>query len=235
MLNLMPAADWVAFILFLAAWLFYRPFMGLVSRGQSINAHMVTVRRHWMGMMLRRDNRIADTNLLGHALTTATFFASTNLLIIAAVIGALFGGEGLWNAISSFSILAKSSHILFDLKLSLIVLTMARGLLDFIWGIRQINYLLAVIGAAPPVEEHPEYSAAAASLMNPAMSAINSGVRGYYFALAAGAWLFSPYSAIAATIGAVALLLNRQLNSPASQAVARIKKVLDEQGAGRPQ
>jgi uncharacterized membrane protein len=160
-------------------------------------------------------------------LNTASFFASTNLLIIAAVIGALFGGDQTWKAISSFSILAKSSHLVFDIKLALVILTLARGLLDFIWGIRQINYFLAVIGAAP-VTENAEYAKAAAALLDPAMSSVNKGVRAYYFALAAATWLLSPYAAVAATVGAVLLLANRQYNSDAARAVQRVRALLDQ-------
>jgi uncharacterized membrane protein len=169
-----------------------------------------------------------DANLMGHVINTASFFASTNLLIIAAVIGALFGGEQTWRAISSFSILAKSSHLLFDVKLALVICTLARGLLDFIWGIRQINYFLAVIGAAPEKADNPAYAEAAAALLDPAMSSVNKGVRAYYFALAAATWLLSPYAAIAATVGAVLLLANRQYNSSAARAVARVRALLDK-------
>jgi uncharacterized membrane protein len=220
-----PVADWAALIVFMLCWLFYSPFVE--GRGRSINQNMHVVRRHWMAMMVKRDNRFMDANLMGHVLNTASFFASTNLLIIAAVIGALFGGDQTWKAISSFSILAKSSHLVFDIKLALVILTLARGLLDFIWGIRQINYFLAVIGAAP-VTENAEYAKAAAALLDPAMSSVNKGVRAYYFALAAATWLLSPYAAVAATVGAVLLLANRQYNSDAARAVQRVRALLDQ-------
>ena len=80
-------------------------------------------------------------------------------------------------------------------KLALVLLCLARGLLDFIWSIRQLNYALALIGAAPEVHTEADRSAlgdAAANLLNPALNAFSQGVRGYYFALAAAAWLFGP-------------------------------------------
>ena len=47
------------------------------------------------------------------------------------------------------SLLAEAPPLLFAFKLSLIAITLARGLLAFIWAIRQLNYTVAVIGAAP--------------------------------------------------------------------------------------
>jgi uncharacterized membrane protein len=222
-------ADWIAFAVFLFAWILYSPlFPRLVRRGTNHDMHFV--RQSWMRRMAERDVRLMDANLIGHTISTASFFASTNLLIIAAVVGAMFGGKATWEAMSGLSILAHTSLQLFDVKLALIAVTLARSLLDFIWGARQLNYFLAVLGAAPAAGDPRSvaYADAAASLLDPAMSSVNKGVRGYYFALAAGAWLFGPYAAIAATIGSLWLLVHRQLDSDASRAVGRARALLDD-------
>jgi uncharacterized membrane protein len=225
----MSPQDWCALGVFVAAWLGYAFAFSRLFPKRGINFDMLRIRGAWMAQMTRRENRFMDANLMGHVLNTASFFASTNLLIIAAVIGALFGGEATWRAISGFTILARTGQTVFDLKLALIIVTLARSMLDFIWGIRQINYFLAIIGAVPDGSDQVKttYGEAAAALLDPAMSAVNNGVRGYYFALAAAAWLFGPYAAIAATIGAIVLLIQRQLNSRASRAVARVRSLLD--------
>jgi uncharacterized membrane protein len=127
-----------------------------------------------------------------------------------------------------------SSRTLFEFQLGLIVLTLARGLLAFIWSIRQVNYLLAAIGAAPDTEDpafEAAYGDAAARLLNPALSSSNAGVRGYYFALAAAAWLFGPWSFMAATLGCVTLLVWRQRRSPAAAAVADLRRLLQDREA----
>ncbi|HEV7385202.1 MAG TPA: DUF599 family protein, partial [Phenylobacterium sp.] len=56
---------------------------------------------------------------------------------------------------------------------------------------------------------------------------VNSGVRGYYFALAAAAWLFGPIPFIVATLGAVSLLVWRQRRSPAAYAIADLRKLIE--------
>ena len=86
----MPTPDLASLILFLVCWLFYEPLLKLLSRGLSLNSDMTVIRGAWMGQMARRDIRLMDANLLGHALNSASFFASSNLLLIAASAGALF-------------------------------------------------------------------------------------------------------------------------------------------------
>jgi uncharacterized membrane protein len=218
--------------LFALAWLFYQPLLTTLSRtrGGAINTDMTVIRAAWMRNMAGRENRFMDGQLLGHALNSASFFASSNLILIAAASGALFGGESTFRSASSLIVIKTSSRLLFEGQLALVLLTLARGLLDFIWAIRQMNYTLAAIGAAPESaskETMESYGAAAALLINPALSSFNAGVRGYYFALAAAAWLFGPIPFIAATVGAVALLLWRQRRSRAAAAVHDLRKLLD--------
>ena len=111
-----------------------------------------------------------------------------------------------------------------------LLLTLARGLLDFIWGIRQLNYVLAVIGATPEGADdatHHAFGDVAGRVLNPALHAVNSGVRGYYFALAAASWLFGPLTFMAATAVAVSLLVWRQRRSPSARAIADLRKLLE--------
>ncbi|RYG89174.1 MAG: DUF599 family protein, partial [Alphaproteobacteria bacterium] len=71
---------------------------------------------------------------------------------------------------------------------------------------------------------------AGARVLNGALSAFNAGVRGYYFALAAAAWMFGPIPLALATLGAVLLLAWRQTASPAANAVRDLRKALDRSG-----
>lgn len=230
-LRALTALDIVALGVFAAFWLAYEPLLKAVARGKGvINTDMTILRRAWMVNMAGRDNRFMDGQILGHTLNSASFFASSNLILIAAAAGALFGGESTFRSASSLMVLKTSSRLLFETQIALVVLTLARGLLDFIWSIRQMNYCLAAIGATPDTEDTGfvrEYGEAAARLMNPALSAFNQGVRGYYFALAAAAWLFGPEAFLVATFAAVSLLFFRQRRSRAARAVRDIRRLLE--------
>jgi len=228
----MSPLNLAALTLFLVCWLGYQPLVTLLARGRGglINSDMTVVRTAWMRNMAGRDNRFMDGQLLGHALSSASFFASSNLLLIAAAAGALFGGDRTFRSASSLVVIQTSSRLLFEGQLALVLAALARGLLEFMWSIRQMNYCLAAFGAAPldaDAEAQARYGQIAARLLNPALSAFNQGVRAYYFALAAAAWLFGPWACMAATLGAVALLLWRQRRSPAARAIAELRRVLD--------
>jgi uncharacterized membrane protein len=230
-LNLLSPLNLAALGFFAVCWLFYQPLLGVLSRRGGINTDMTAIRRAWMRNMAGRENRFMDGQLLGHALNSASFFASSNLILIAAAAGTLFGGESTFRSVSQLEVIRTSSRLLFEGQLALVLLTLARGLLDFMWAIRQMNYCLAAIGAVPAEvtpDERRAYGDVAARLLNPALSSFNAGVRGYYFALAAAAWLFGPVAFIAATAGAVGLMIWRQRRSPAASAVADMRKLLDQ-------
>lgn len=230
----MAPLDIAAFAVFAVAWLFYEPLLTLVAkrRGGVLNTDMTVIRTAWMTNMTGRDPRLMDGQLLGHALNSASFFASSNLLLIAAAAGALFGGENTFRSVSALEVIRTSSRMLFELQLALVLVALARGLLDFIWSIRQFNYCIAGMGAVPDPLEDPEkrraYGEVIARILNPALSSFNAGVRGYYFALAAAAWLFGPIAFITATLGAVALLLWRQRSSRAAAAIRDLRKLLED-------
>ena len=226
----MTPFDWSALALFFMCWLGYDPMLKLLARRSgALNEDMLTIRHAWMTAMTRREIRLLDSQLLGHSINSGSFFASSNLLLIAAVGGILFGGE---SALKSFaSVGAEAVPIpLLEAKLALVLACLSRGLLDFIWSIRQMNYTLALIGAAPEINgeaAHAAFGEATAQVLNPALAAFSQGVRGYYFALAAAAWLFGPIWLAAGVISAFALLVWRQSGSPAARAIRTARRLLD--------
>jgi uncharacterized membrane protein len=227
--------DLAALALFGLVWVAYEPILRALARGQHlINADMVAIRRGWMGQMVQRPSfRLLDSQLVAHTLNTASFFASSNLILIAGAAGALFGGEVAYRKLQATPLLVHAPSQLFSLKLALVAVTLARGLLEFIWAIRQLNYSVAVIGAAPvtgPPDLLKDYADAASAVLNPALHAFNAGVRGYYFALAATAWLAGPIPFVVVTFGAVGLLAWRQTFSPAAKAVRRVRLLLEQVG-----
>lgn len=230
--------DWIAVAVFAVCWLGYEPVLrGLSRRTGAITSDMELVRGAWMRAMVKRDIRLLDSQLMGHAINSASFFASANLILIAAVAGAIFGDSAVSPDVTGLGIQASPERL--EIKLALVTVCLARGLLDFIWSIRQQNYCLALIGAAPE-DAGPRgqaFADAAAEVLNPALTAFSRGVRGYYFALAAAAWLYGPMWLGAATLAATALLVWRQSRSPAAEGIRKTRALLEaspkEAGAKR--
>ena len=227
----MSLFDWIALVLFFTAWLGYGPLLKLIARRSgSLNDDMLIVRDSWMTAMTHREMRLIDSQLMGHSINSASFFASTNLLLIAAVAGILFGGE---NALKGFAAVGAESvpTRLLEAKLALVLVCLTRGFLDFIWALRQMNYTLALIGSAPELHSKTDrkaFSEAAGQLLNPALSAFSQGVRGYYFALAAAAWLFGPLWLALGVVSSFGLLLYRQEASPAARAIRNARRLLTD-------
>ena len=225
----MTTLDWTALILFVMCWLGYGPLLSVIARwAGSLNADMVHVREAWMTAMTHREIRLLDSQLMGHTINSASFFASTNLLLIAAVAGILFGGESALRGLAAVGAEDVPVRVL-ESKLALVMACLARGLLDFIWSIRQMNYTIALIGAAPEVAEGQDrdaYGQAVARVLNPALTAFSQGVRAYYFSLAAAAWLFGPIWLAVGGVAAFGLMLWRQEASPAARAIREARRLL---------
>ena len=239
MADLIPpdfgAADRAALCWFLLAWLGY----GLVARAlrapQSMAGRMLGMRRAWMVSMLGRDNRITDASLIGNVVNSATFFASTTVVALAALLGMLGNLDSAHAAVQGLAFTAKTSRPLLEAKVMLLLLVLAHGFLKLSWAVRQLNHCVALIGAAPlrpDAARRNAFADRAAAVLSLAVGSFDAGLRAYYFALSALAWLFGPAAFALATTGIVAMLLWRQFGSAASAAIRGSEAALADAGAG---
>jgi uncharacterized membrane protein len=194
--------DWIAFVLFLVTWIGIEPMMaiGWPRRANSLLLDMARVRKAWMREVLTRDN-----NFIGDA----AILGHTGIIAKVTAIGPTW---------------------LFQCKVVLVMATLLRGLSDFIWAVRQINYCLAAIGASPSREEQRDIEAwteALTLVVNPALRSFSVGVRSYYFTVAAALWFLGPIAFIIATLSCAGLLVWRQSWSDTAKGVKAIRKLLD--------
>ncbi|CAN5169606.1 hypothetical protein BH09PSE1_BH09PSE1_13810 [soil metagenome] len=72
----MTPYDWLALALFFLCWLGYDPLLRVIAhRSGALNEDMLTIRHAWMSAMTRREIRLLDSQLLGHSINSASFFA----------------------------------------------------------------------------------------------------------------------------------------------------------------
>ena len=100
---MIPLPDLAALAIFTALWLGYGPAVRGIGRG-TINTGLHSIRVLWMRAMLRRDNRIVVSALIGHVVHSASFFASTSLIAIGALLGVLTGIDRLQPALEGLSV-----------------------------------------------------------------------------------------------------------------------------------
>ena len=199
------ALDAAALVAFVGIWLVYNTlFDGWLLRPNSINAKMVAVREAWMQRLLRRDNRIVDATLVGHSFRSATFFASTTILVIAGLVGIIGSAESVHGAVVNLSVLLRTgTQALFEFKVFMLISIFVYAFFKFTWAIRQFNYFSAIIGSAPDADEGPfdgegagegdgELARRMALILSHAVWQLNAGIRAYYFALAALARVVHP-------------------------------------------
>ena len=197
---------------------------------------MFGMRRAWMLSMLGRENRITDASLKGHAVHSATFFASTAVVALVALLGTLGSLDGAHAAVGDLAFAAKTSRPLLEAKVMLLALVFAHGFLKLSWAVRQLNHCVALIGAAPlrpDAARRDAFADRAAAVLSLAVGSFDAGIRAYYFALSALAWLLGPGAFALATGGIVAMLLWRQFGSAASEAIRRSEAALSD-GEARP-
>ena len=232
MAALIPAdmtnLDRIALAWFLVTWLGYGTVMSLIAGG-GITTRMHQVRRAWMHTMLGRENRITDASLIGHTVHSATFFASTSMVALAAMLGTLGAFDHSYAVLDTLDFTARTSRALAEAKVLLLLAVFAHTFLKLCWSLRQLNYCLALIGASPIKPAAVERNAIAgelAALLSLAIGSFNAGVRGYMFALAALSWLLGPEAFLVVTSGIVAMLVWRQFGSATAVAIQRSHAVL---------
>jgi uncharacterized membrane protein len=233
MFNDLTGLDRAALCLFLLAWLGYGPAAQALRPRRSMAIRMFEMRRAWMSSMLARENRITDASLIGNVVNSATFFASTTVVALAALLGMLGNLDSTHAAVQSLDFTAKTSRVLIEAKVLLLALVFAYGFLKLSWAVRQLNHCVALIGAAPlrpDAARGDAFADHAADALSLAVGSFDAGLRAYYFALAALAWLFGPGAFALATAGIVAMLLWRQFGSAASEAIRGSEAALGEIG-----
>lgn len=212
--------DFAAIAFMLASWVGYSRYsFYAASRRPSLMSAMQEQRIRWMRQMVMRENRITDATVVGNQLRGVTFFASTTVLIIAALVS-LFAASG--NVAELLSLVPKASPqslALIDLKLATLLAAMIYAFFRFTWSLRQYKFLGVIVGAAPPhtADKATQEKCAqkAATLANAGSYAFNGGLRSYYFCLAMLTWFVHPIALVLSTTLVVAVLYYREFHSAA--------------------
>lgn len=228
LLSEIDPADWAALSWFACCWFGYGWYADRISARRKGLMHVVhDCRLQWMSVMLQRDNRIMDSSLVGNLVNSVSFFASTTMYIIAGLLAVMGTTEKAISFAASFAFVRPESKVMWELKLMLLLAIFVYAYFKFTWSLRQFNLLSILIGGAPmpgaSEEEQQRYVRKAGKINSFAGDDFNRGVRAYYFALAALAWLIQPWLFIAVTAWVVYILYRRDYRSKT------LETVMDEQ------
>lgn len=211
--------DGAALIWFLIAWSGYTYFADDFSKNRtSLMTVMYQYRLQWMKESLHRDVRVADASLIATLIRSISLFASTAIFIIGGIV-AIFGGlEQVQALTKDLTYVAKTSKVMWEIKLLVLAMVFVYAFFKFAWALRQFNYMIIVMGAFP-APEHGQTPKAqkiaerAARVNALAVQTFNRGMRAYYFGLAALSWFLHPWIFIGATLFVVLVIYRREFKS----------------------
>lgn len=224
--RVLPWGDWAALLLFFGGWTGYAHFARRRSRTHpSLLALTNRERRRWMLQATWRDNRVLDGVVVQSMSASPSFFASTTILIIGGLLAVLGTGDKASELVTELPFAARTSVLVFDLKLVLLTAIFIYAFFRFTWSLRQYSFGALLVGSAPPHDriesdaEREQFADRAGRVMGLAAESFNDGLRAYYFAFAAVAWFFSPWTFLAATAGVLVILYRREFRSEVVEAL----------------
>ena len=218
--GVLPLLDWLAVLYFFAAWIGYTEFAKRRADVQpSVLASTNRWRRQWMLQATLRENRIVDAAVLQTLSSSPSFFASTTILIIGGLLAALGTTDKASELVRELPFAARTSALVFDLKLALLTAVFVFAFFRFTWSLRQYTFGAILLGAAPDpkaatdVAQREAFADRAGHVLGLAAEAFTDGLRAYYLAFALLAWFFSAWAFIAATAAVIAVLYLREFQS----------------------
>jgi uncharacterized membrane protein len=214
--------DWLALGSFFVAWIGYARFARQRAAVKpSLLAASNRVRRQWMLQATRREVRVVDGVVVQNLSTSPSFFASTTILIIGGLLALLGTGEHASVLVAEIPFAARTSAVALDLKLLLLTGIFVYAFFRFTWSLRQYSFGALLVASAPEHDEfaridesaRERFADRAGGVVGLAAEAFNDGLRAYYFAFAAAAWLFSPLALALGSAGVVWILYQREFHS----------------------
>lgn len=218
MLNINPL-DIAALAWFLALWNGYNVYADRVQRdGLSLLTVMKKHRAGWMRQMLGRENRIVDATIVNTLMRSVSLFSSTTLLILAGLLAILGAVDKVQALVQDIPFVADYSKAAWELKILTLILIFIYTFFKFAWSLRQFNYSVILVGAAPPpaeaeTEAARTFAQGAAEVIALAVSNFNRGMRAYYFGLAALGWFLHPAVFALTSLWVVGVVYRREFRS----------------------
>jgi uncharacterized membrane protein len=232
-LTTVPLADLVAPAFFLLAWLGYALYADRGHRRPNLTQRMHEYRREWMRCMLARDNRMVDTQIIANLMSSASFFTSTTMFIIAGLIAVLGARDTAMAVLAELPLAVDTSPQLWDLKVLLLIVLFVYAFFKFSWAFRHYNYCLILVGAVPSPDCVTDASRAVAERIARIATStgrhFNGGLRAYYFGLAALTWFVHPWLFVLLTGWVVWVIYRREFRSRLLRTLAP-----PEEAAGAP-
>ncbi|MBX6373935.1 MAG: DUF599 domain-containing protein [Acetobacteraceae bacterium] len=217
-------SDWLGLGVFFLCWIAYALVTTRVPaiRARSVIAAMDEHRRRWMIAMLERENRIADIATIGNLMQSTSFLATTSIFVLGGLVAMLGAPDLGRRVLSALPYAAVPEEAAWEAKVALLLIIFVNAFFALTWALRQFNYASILVSGIPPGPPDPARIAqaeAAAQVLNRAARHFSTGLRSYYFGLAALAWLLHPLALVVASLLVLRELHRREFRSEVREAL----------------
>ncbi len=208
--------DWVALLWFLFCWLGYSHYVN--THEKSLMTIMARWRDRWAMAMLKRDNRIMDSQVIMGLSGVVTFFCSTSLFITAGLFAAIATSEKIVALLNQLSFVITTEVKVVELKLALMTVIFIYAFFKFAWSMMQHSYSAVILASVSnDTTDNNEENETVARLMSRLSTLgaqhFNDGVRSYYFALSVISWFIHPMVFILVISWVILVLYRRDFYS----------------------
>ncbi len=212
----------ISIVWFIFCWVGY----GIYAKRRShkvdcLASIMHSYRKEWAMQIINRENRTEDVLTIGALERTTSFFASSSLIILAALFTALGAAEKTMSLLESIAFTKTLSYLEWEIMIVGLIITFIYAFFKMSWSMRQYSFCVTMVSALPPTNMDVSFNkknqliSPLAKTLSGAAYHFNCGLRAYYFSLAIFAWLISPWLFITATSLTVLELHRREFRSSA--------------------
>ncbi len=178
----------------------------------------------WMQNMMERDNRFIDVIIVQGFMQTNGLFLTTSVVALGGMIAILGTANAAVNVVNNIPFVMHTTVPMFQIKLLLLVGLFILAFFKFVWAYRLANYATIAIGACPPNDSEQKelrrvQGRLSAKLTHLAAIHFYTGLRSYYFAIAALGWFIHPLVLVITTLWVVLVLYRREYLSRSSRAI----------------
>ncbi|MEE4347479.1 MAG: DUF599 domain-containing protein [Paracoccaceae bacterium] len=215
-LGLFGPLDLAGLVLLFSGWMVIGWRIEAKGRWRpSVSILMAEYRREWMRMMVSRQTRMFDAQVLSTLRQGASFFASATMIAIGGGL-ALIGNAERLQGVASDLTMNLDPIFVWEVKLLVTLIFLANAFLKFVWAHRLFGYCAVLIAAVPNEADDPNAlprAAKAAEVNIAAARSFNRGLRSVYFALGSAAWVLGTWPLIVATAITLSVLWRREFAS----------------------
>ena len=209
--------DWIALALFLFMVCGYRFFLSLMLRLRPDNlflGKLQEIRTAWIEANSGGQNSILVVQTLRNTLMSASFLASTAVLLIMGAFSLLPVVAASDGAVNAVYVSGTADPAVDVFKILLIIIMLSYSFFNLTWYIREINYMAFMLNIPKERLDQIEGTDSTAYVADKFLRSgihFSLGMRGFYFVVPLMMWFFSPVLMICASVTIVFVLMRRDM------------------------